>query len=89
MGGNGGNRISTRKSIKELLVEFADPSHEYTRERFNADRARLVARLCEKHKIAASEIESLIREHRYEHTAEDPEDEWIQIMAFARVAGWS
>lgn len=77
------------KKLKELLAEFADPMHEYTRERFDADRARLVARLCAKHSIAESEIDLLIREHRYEHTAEDPEDEWIQIMAFARVAGWS
>ncbi|HSX23035.1 MAG TPA: hypothetical protein VLE97_09700 [Gaiellaceae bacterium] len=75
-----------RKTIEELLAEC---SEVYTRERFDADRARLVARLCAKHGIAASEIDSLIREHRYEHTAEDPEDEWIQIMAFARAAGWS
>ena len=74
------------KTIEELLAECSDV---YTRERFDADRARLAARLCAKHGIAESEIDSLIREHRYEHTAEDPEDEWIQIMAFARAAGWS
>ena len=78
-----------RKTIKELLAEF-DPEgkHAYTRERFDADRARLVARLCEKHNIAEAEIDALIREHRYVHTDEDPEDEWIKIMAFASVAGW-
>ena len=62
-----------RKTIKELLAEF-DPEgkHAYTRERFDADRARLVARLCEKHNIAEAEIDALIREHRYVHTDEDP-----------------
>jgi len=73
--------------VDRLLEEFGDS--EYTREQFEADRARLVARLCEKHGIAESEIDALIREHRYEHSGEDPEDEYIGIMAMARIAGWS
>ena len=78
------------KTIEELLAEL-DPEgkHEYTRELFDADRARLVVRLCEKHNITEAEIEALIREHRYVHTAEDPEEEWMGIMTLAKVAGWS
>lgn len=76
--------------MEELLAEF-DPEgkHVFTRERFDADRKRLAARLCEKHGITEDEIDALIREHRYEHTDEDPEEEWMEIMSFARVAGWS
>jgi hypothetical protein len=50
------------KTIEELLAEL-DPEgkHEYTRELFDADRARLVVRLCEKHNITEAEIEALIR----------------------------
>jgi hypothetical protein len=73
-------------SIEELLEEFSD--REYTREQFEADRARLVARLCGKHGISESEIDALLREHRYEHSGEDPEDEYMQVMAMGRSAGW-
>ena len=74
-------------STEKLLEEFGDP--EYTQEQFNADRARLLAVLSAKHGVAESEVDVLIREHRYTHSAEDPEDEYIGIMAMARVAGWS
>jgi hypothetical protein len=73
-------------SIEELLEEFSDC--EYTREQFEADRARLVARLCSKHGISESEIDALLREHRYAHSGEDPEDEYMQVMAMGRRAGW-
>jgi hypothetical protein len=73
-------------AIETLLEEFNDPP--YTREQFEADRTRLIAVLCAKHGIAASEVDALIREHRYEHSAEDPEDAYIQIMAIGRHTGW-
>lgn len=72
--------------IERLLEEFGDS--EYTREQFEADRARLLARISTKHGISESDVDVLIREHRYVHSAEDPEDEYIQIMAMARAAGW-
>ena len=77
----------TMPSMEQRLEKFGDP--EYTREQFEADRVRLVSVLCAKHDIAESEVDVLIREHRYTHSYEDPEDEYIQIMAMARVAGWS
>jgi len=67
------------------LLEDIDP---YTRDQFDTDYARIVARLCEKHGISSDEIDALIREHRYEHSGEDPEQEYIEIMTMARVAGW-
>jgi hypothetical protein len=73
-------------SIEELLKEFGD--HEYTREQFEADRARLRARICAKHGIEDAEVDALIREHRYAHSAEDLEDQYIQVMAMGRCAGW-
>jgi hypothetical protein len=60
----------------------------YTREQFDADRARITARICEKHGIVEAEIDALIREHRYEHDSEDIEDEWIGLMAIGHHAGW-
>ena len=75
----------SEQTLEELLAEFADV---YTREQFMADRARLLARLCAKHSITEPEIDMLIRAHRYVHSAEDPEDEYIQIMALARDEGW-
>lgn len=74
------------KTINELLEEFDDPP--YTEEQFKRDWARVTARICEKHGIAESEIETLIREHRYQHSAEDIEDEWIQLASSARHMGW-
>jgi hypothetical protein len=74
-------------SIEALLTEFNDPP--YTREKFEADRARLIAVICAKHGIAESEVHTLIAEHRYVHTEEDPEDEYIQIMEMAHYAGWA
>lgn len=73
------------KTIEEFLAEC---SIVYTRAQFDADHKRVVARICEKHGIVESEVTELIREHRYEHDAEDSEDEYIQIMAMARHAGW-
>jgi len=75
------------QTINELLAEFGD--EPYTRERFEADRARLTARLCAKHGISESEIDALLREHRYEHSEEDPEDEYMGVMTMAHYAGWS
>jgi hypothetical protein len=76
-------------AIEDLLAEFdQDSRYAYTRERYDADRSRLVVRLCEKHGITEDQIDSLIREHRYAHTDEDPEEEWMEIMAFAKIAGW-
>ena len=74
-------------SMEQLLEEFG--ASEYTREQFEADRVRLLAVISAKHGIAESEVDLLIREHRYTHSFEDPEDEYIQIMAMARGAGWS
>jgi hypothetical protein len=71
--------------IDELLV---DCSVEYTREQCEADRKRLLAVISTKHGIAESDVDALIRDHRYVHTAEDPEDEYIQVLAFARHANW-
>lgn len=78
---------SPTKTIHELLEEFGDPP--YTQEQFEADRARLLARICAKHGIEESEVDALIREHRYVHTAEDPEDEYMQLMTIARHVGWN
>jgi hypothetical protein len=35
-----------------------------------------------------AEVHEIIREHRYEHSAEDPEDDYIGLMAMARTMGW-
>ena len=70
-------------TIEELLTECI-----YTRQQFEADRTRIVARICEKHGIAESEIERLIARHDYVHDAEDIELEWIEMRALARHAGW-
>jgi hypothetical protein len=72
--------------MDELIDELG--ISEYTLEQFKDDRARLLARLCAKHNVAESEVDMLIKEHNYTHSAEDPEDEYIQIMAMARHAGW-
>lgn len=63
-------------------------SHVYTREQFDADHERIVTRICQKHGIPDDEVPELIAEHRYVHDEEDIEDEYIQIMAMARHAGW-
>lgn len=76
----------TGQTIEELIVELG--IDEYTSERFEADRARLVARLCSKHGISEPEIDALLREHRYAHSEEDPEDEYMHVMAMGRHAGW-
>jgi hypothetical protein len=75
------------QTIEERIAELG--IEEYTRERFEADRARLLAAICAKHGIAESEVDALIREHHYEHSFADPEDEYIGIMAMAHHAGWS
>lgn len=75
-------------SITDLLAEFADESHVYTRERFDADLAKWTAIIAAKHGIPEGDVERLIREHDYEHSGDDPEDQWIQTMAFGRAAGW-
>jgi hypothetical protein len=75
------------ESINELLVEFGD--EPYTRERYDADLARVLAVLCAKHGVTTrAEVHEIIREHRYEHSAEDPEDDYIGLMAMARTMGW-
>jgi hypothetical protein len=74
--------------ITDIKHDGASFGNEYTRAQFEADRTRLLARLCDKHAIAESEVDTLIREHNYTHSAEDPEDEYIGIMAMARAAGW-
>jgi hypothetical protein len=85
----GGGKLVSGKSITDLLAEFNDGnSHVYTHERFEADRKRLLERISTKHGIPESDVERLIREHDYEHSGEDPEDEYIGIMAFAHHAGW-
>ena len=72
--------------IEEMIAKGG--FREYTREKFEKDRARLIARLCEKHGIEESALDSLIREHRYTHSAEDPEDDYMEIMEMGRAAGW-
>lgn len=79
-------RTSSTNDLGELLKEFGDP--EYTREKFDEDRARLLAVICTKHGITEAEVDVLIKEHRYSHSFDDPEDEYIGIMAMARAAGW-
>lgn len=81
---------SQTKTMEELNAEViaALGIDEYTREQFEADRARLLTAIAAKHGIAESEVDVLIKEHRYEHSAEDLEDEYIQAMAMARGAGW-
>jgi hypothetical protein len=74
------------KTIEDLIAEGGVDA--YTREQFEEDRARLLVAIAAKHGIAESEVEALIKEHRYEHSAEDLEDEYIQAMAMARGAGW-
>lgn len=74
------------KSMEELIEELDLPT--YTREQFAEDHARLLAVLAAKHGIAEHEVPELIRTHNYTHSFEDPEDEYIQIMTFARHAGW-
>ena len=78
--------MSAEQTMEELIAELG--IDEYTRDRFEADRARLLAVICVKHNIKEFEVDALIREHRYVHSAEDPEDEYIGIMAMARHAGW-
>jgi hypothetical protein len=70
-------------SVEQLLEEFGD---EYMREQFEADRVRLRARICTKRGI--DDVDALIREHRYVHSAEDLEDEYIHVIAMGRAAGW-
>lgn len=75
------------KTINELLVEFG--SARYTREQYDEDFARILARLCEKHGVSTqAEVDEIIRGHHYVHTEEDPEDEYIKLMAIADVMGW-
>lgn len=66
-------------SITELLKK-CEP---YTREECVADLQRITQRICEKHGIQPSQVRDLIREHRYDHDAEDIEDEWIKLRPFA------
>lgn len=73
--------------LNALIDELDVP--EYTPERFRADRARLLTALAAKHKIAESDVDALIAEHRYTHSVEDLEDEYIQIMESARYMGWA
>lgn len=73
-------------TIEELLIAC---SNVYTREQYEADRIRIVARICEKHDIVESEVEGLIARHDYTHDSEDIEQEWIEMMAMARHAGWA
>ena len=73
------------KTIEELL---ADSSHVYTHEQHDADRARIIARICEKHGIAETEIPELIRTHNYTHDAEDIEDDYIALVAWSSATGW-
>ncbi len=77
---------NARTEIDDLFDE--DDLGLYTRERFEADRTRLLTRLCAKHGIETSEVDTLIRDHRYEHSEEDPEDEYIAVMALGHAAGW-
>lgn len=74
------------KSISELLVEFNDPP--YTRERYDADRSRVLARLTEKHGVEGEELRQLIAAHRYIHTEEDPEEEYLHLWAVSSEMGW-
>lgn len=85
------------KLIEAFRSQAPAPSHvsvrslgipAYTQEQFEIDRTRLLAVIGDKHGVAESEVDTLIREHRYEHSFEDPEDRYIQIMAMARAAGW-
>ena len=76
----------SEQTLEELLAEFG---HVYTQEQFTADRTRLLARLCEKHGITEPEVDALIKEHRYVHSVEDLEDEYIEIMTIARYVGWA
>jgi hypothetical protein len=73
--------------LEKLIGEIG--VSEYTRDQFEADRAQLLARICAKHGIAESEVDALIAEHRYVHSAEDLEDEYIGVMAIGRHAGWA
>lgn len=73
------------ETIEELIAEC---SNVYTREQYDADFKRVTVRICEKHGIAYHEVPALISEHRYTHDAEDIEQEYIEITAFAQHAGW-
>ena len=74
------------ESINALLLEFGDAP--YTRARYDADLARVLTVLCAKHGVTTrDEVHEIIREHRYEHSGEDPEDD-IGLMAMARTMGW-
>ena len=76
------------ETIEELLVEFGDAP--YTRAQSDKDFARVLARLCEKHGVTTrAEVHEIIREHRYEHSGEDPEEDYINLMAIARATGWA
>jgi hypothetical protein len=74
------------RTIEELIDALG--VDEYMREQFDTDRARLTARLCAKHGVNEAEIDTLIRDHRYEHSGEDPEDDYMHVMAMGRAAGW-
>jgi hypothetical protein len=72
-------------TMDELLA-FAEP---YTREQYDKDFVRVLARLCEKHGVTTqAEVHEIIRTHAYEHSGEDPEEDYIELMACARATGW-
>lgn len=77
--------VEVESSIIEEIIRLSEP---YTREQFDAKRTRVLARLCDKHGITEAEIEPLIREHRYTHSEEDIEEEYIELAAIARTCGW-
>jgi hypothetical protein len=73
-------------SIQDLLIECSEP---YTREEYDRDHARLLAVIAAKHGISEADVHSLVAEHRYVHSGEDEEDEYIQMLGMARHAGWA
>lgn len=74
--------------IKETLAEFED--EPYTRAQFDKDLARVLVRLCEKHGLTTrAEVHALVAEHRYTHSNEDPEEDYLQLMAVASHMGWT
>ncbi len=63
-------------------------SEEYTRAQFESASKRLAWEIAFKHDIGIHEVDDLIREHRYIHTADCPEDEYLELMSFAKAVGW-
>ena len=74
------------QTIEDLLADIGD---HYTREQYDEEFARVLKRLCEKHGVTThAEVNAIVSEHRYEHSGEDPEQDYIELAVMAQHCGW-